>query len=198
MSTWIWDFGFDWDSAVHPKGDPLNRRYLLNGFIDVDGKHATQKGELLPPGSPFDIAPNDNVKFFFYDVTAHSSQPFYKNLVAKFEFEDPQGEAVNFLQGMPASFSLALAKPTNPTKLTQKSSIFSVYKATGLSHPEFNYFHPGAPGSPTVFVVEPVKIRCLMTVELSVSLSIGDPEAEVVTKTFWVDPEMVVGGIPFV
>lgn len=179
MSTWCWNFGFDWNAPVHLVGS----RYLPCGFVDVEGIHATQK-DTLPAGTPYDVKVGQTLCFHFFNLTAGATLADDYTLTPTFEFRNAKTHALEPLLVEGSTFSGAPVKQPN----LEWSAIFSASKL-GV-HPSFPYFSLADDGKYTI-KPEADKKRFLMTVLLKVVKN-SDPDKE---RIFFIDPEMVVGGM---
>lgn len=183
MAQWNWDFGFDWNSALYPPG--ATKRYLMHGVVDADEQHANKKSHvapaLRPPGAPFDLSAEDTMTFAFYNVTHDPGSGYevtqvrirFFHALSALPFELFQGQTQINLSSVPQAWPDAA------------SAIFSVSK-TGANFPAL----PRYPVT-TVYTVKrgiAKGARVLFDVEIAVKKNNE-------TRLFYVDPEMVVGGM---
>lgn len=185
MAQWNWDFAFDWDSAEYPESS--GKHYLMHGVVDENQLHANKKPsvtpDLRPPGAPFDLLPGDTMTFTIYNVTRKPGTGYAINKVLM-RFFDAMNAAPFALLEAGSVIEWDNLAPTLPDA---ESAIFSVSRS-GTNHPKLPRYSVEDANLYKVKSSTPLGTRVLFDVEVRVTKN-G------IQKIFYVDPEMVVGGM---
>lgn len=181
-NTFYWDFGFDFNAVQNPR---TQTDFLAIGFVLAQPSNANV------PATPVGLSIGDTISFFAYEITSNPAGRSsitggtinFTNAVAQFDsnknmitspFNDGNG---NYLTTIPIS---AVYNGYG------MSTIFSGIQApqAALQNVNVAKFPSFSCGSQTVANLG----RFLFTV----TLNITGPDGT--NKTFYVDPEMIVGG----
>ncbi|HWM90989.1 MAG TPA: hypothetical protein VN493_09500 [Thermoanaerobaculia bacterium] len=177
----VWHFGFD-ITAVQEG----NTSYLLNGLVEMENP--------ATPASPNVLTTQDTISFYAFDVTA-TGVSGYSPISAIFTFSNAQTG-----QSVPCPFNTSITIPLsgNTTTDFQVANNAAVVQIGPLPLAAAAGKGTSAMFGPTTTyrqwgILPGLQIsnrgRFLFNVELTVQQGEGGPK-----RTFFVDPEMIVGG----
>lgn len=194
MALWGWDLGFDWNSV---EGDGDNQ-LLMEGLVDFDqvrGRLHNPKpdwGYWSCPASPMWIQAGDYIKFNLYNLTSNGSSDMqgYKLRKVHVHFK-------NSLGGTPAgpveqgdlTLNPAPVGLHFPDKLYH-SSIFSVIGEKAFPLWELKWANGEIRSR---ISTDANGKRFIMTATVIIEKIGGADDGKL--KSFYVDPEMAVGGM---
>lgn len=172
MSTYHWDFGFDFNAVQTPNNND-DQLFLQHGFV------ANQSPEV--PATPVNLNVDDVIGFNVFNVT-DSSTGTYSITGGSIQFQNAvTGQAAT----SPFSVSM-LSIPSQATSSGSDSSVIFSGIQSFQAQPDPLVTFPTYDGPSSQTVIN--NGRFLMTVTLTVT------GPDTTTKIFVVDPEMVVGG----
>ncbi|HWM90990.1 MAG TPA: hypothetical protein VN493_09505 [Thermoanaerobaculia bacterium] len=185
-NSFFWDIGFDFNSVQNPR---TGEDFLAIGLVLAQPNNADV------PATPVGISIGDTIGFFAYDITSNpTGTSSITGGAITFTNAVPQSDSNNNTITSPfnnstGDFLTSISIPALTNIGTGMSTIFS-----GIQAPQASTTNNAA--TFTKFSIGSMTVnnlgRFMMTVELTVQVPNGN--GGTTTKTFFVDPEMIVGG----
>lgn len=169
MAIWCWHLGFDWNSG---------QTYLASGFVNLN-----VAGN--PPAPSYQLEPGDQVSFYLFNLTENATASSQTVTSVSFSVTPP-----TVTPAPPNLFTSTLSSTTSGSApSTGGSSIFG-YGNGGTVMPSTTTFPYWQIAGPLTVNAGTSGLAYVFT--CSVTISNGGTTQ----KTFSVDPEMAVGGLP--